>query len=59
MGGDLLGCGDLQALDAAVSSLSAGTIAPREPSTDDQIAEAEKAGDWETFDRLQAAKLVR
>lgn len=45
--------------DAAISSLSAGTIAPREPSNDDQIAEAEKNGDWEAYDRLQAAKLLR
>jgi len=39
------------------TQLARGTIPPRDASTDDQIAAAEKDGDWPTFNRLQAQKL--
>lgn len=46
-----------QAGEDRTAQLNQGSTAPRDPSVDDQIKQAEAAGDWATFNRLSAQKL--
>lgn len=40
-----------------LEQVQGGTLPVRDPSPDDEIAQAEANGDWDTYDRLQAQKL--
>lgn len=44
--------------EQALSMLSMGTLTAREPSKQDEMDRAQADGDWETFDRLAAQRLI-
>ena len=44
-------------MKARLAQVSQGALPVRDPSINDRIAQAEAAGDWNTYDRLQAQKV--